>query len=48
MPCSRQMASTPLSSGSRLHSEYSVCTAATGWTVCARRIVSGAASEMPR
>src|SRR5256885_7147694 len=37
----------PTPSGSRVHSEYSVCTAVTGCTACARRIVSGAASEMP-
>ena len=47
MPSSAQVASTPSSSGSRVHSEYSVCTAVTGWTAWARRIVSGAASEMP-
>ncbi len=36
------------SSGSRLHSEYSLCTAAIGWTPCARRRVSGLTSERPR
>ncbi len=36
------------SSGSRDHSEYSVCSAWIGWTACARRIVSGAASDRPR
>ena len=36
------------SSGSRLQSEYSVCSAAMGWTACARRIVAGAASDSPR
>src|SRR4028118_1452239 len=47
MPSSAQVARTPSTSGSRLHSEYSVCTALTGCTACARRIVPGAASEMP-
>ena len=36
------------SSGSRVHSEYSVCSAAIGCTACARRIVVGAASDRPR
>src|SRR6266545_149537 len=30
-------------STSRVHREYSVCTAVTGWTACARRIVAGLA-----
>jgi hypothetical protein len=34
-------------SGSRAHSEYSDCTAATGWTVWARRMVSALASDNP-
>src|ERR671932_3966 len=42
MPSSAQVASTPSSSGSRVHSEYSVWTAVTGCTACARRMVSGA------
>ena len=46
MPSSRQVASTP-ASGSRVHSEYSLCTAAIGCTACARRIVSGLASDRP-
>ena len=36
------------SSGSRAQSEYSVCSAVIGWTACARRMVSGAASDRPR
>ena len=42
MPSSSQAASTPLSSTSRVHSEYSLCTAVTGWTAWARRMVCGA------
>ena len=42
------MSSTPLSSTSREKSEYSVCTAESGRVACALRMVSGAASEMPR
>ena len=40
MPSSRSSGRSS-SSGSRLHSEYSVCSAATGWTAWARRIVVG-------
>ena len=47
MPSSRTVGSTA-SSGSRVHSEYSVCSAEIGCTACARRIVSGEASESPR
>ena len=47
MPSSAQVGST-CGSGSRVHSEYSLCTAVTGWTTCARRIVSAAASERPK
>ena len=32
----------------RVHREYSDCTAVTGWTAWARRIVSGPASERPK
>ena len=46
MPSSRSVGSTSAST-SRLHSEYSVWSAVTGWTACARRIVSGAASLSP-
>ena len=35
-------------SGSRHHSEYSLCSAATGCTACARRIVFAPASERPK
>ena len=35
-------------SGSRYQSEYSLCTAVTGWTACARRIVPAAASDRPK
>ena len=47
MPSSRHVASTS-SSGSRVHREYSDCTAAIGCTAWARRIVAGDASEIPR
>ena len=47
MPRSRTVSRTPSSSTSRVHSDHSVCSAVTGCTACARRIVSGAASEMP-
>jgi hypothetical protein len=46
MPCSRSSGSSS-ASGSRVHSEYSVCSAVTGCTAWARRIVSGAASGRP-
>src|SRR5665647_2129128 len=48
IPSSRTVASTPSSSTSRVNNEYSVCTALSGWVACARRMVSGAASLMPR
>ena len=35
-------------SGSRVHSEYSLWIAVTGWTACARRIVPAAASDRPK
>ena len=47
MPSSSHAASTS-SSGRRHHSEYSLCTAVTGCTACARRIVPAAASDMPK
>ena len=47
MPSSRNVGRTS-ASASRDHSEYSVCSALIGCTACARRIVSGAASESPR
>src|SRR5919199_1116388 len=47
MPSSRVVGRAS-SSGSRVKSEYSVCRALMGCTACARRIVSGAASESPR
>src|SRR5438045_6058694 len=34
--------------GSLIHSEYSLWTAVTGWTACARRIVCAPASERPK
>ena len=46
MPSSRQVGRIS-SSTSRIQSEYSVCSAAIGWTACARRIVAGAASRQP-
>ena len=48
MPSSRQVGRTPSRSTKRHHTEYSVCSAAIGWTAFARRIVSGPASERPR
>jgi len=33
---------------SRVHSEYSLCSAVTGWAACARRIVPAPASESPK
>ena len=47
MPSSRTVGRIS-SSGSRVHSEYSVCSAVIGCTACARRIVAGAASDSPR
>ena len=47
MPSSSSAGSTSRS-GSRVHSEYSLCTAATGCTACARRIVCAPASERPK
>src|ERR1035437_1827601 len=35
-------------SGSRHHSEYSLCNAVTGWTACARRMVCAPASDSPQ
>src|SRR5574338_429295 len=35
-------------SGSRHHSEYSLCKAVTRWTACARRIVCAPASDRPK
>ncbi len=48
IPSSRTVASTPLSSTSRVNRLYSVCTAVSGWVACARRMLSGEASLMPR
>ena len=39
---------TICSSGSRHHSEYSLCRAVTGWTALARRIVCEPASDRPK
>ena len=46
MPSWRSSGSSS-ASGSRVHKEYSVCSAATGCTAWARRIVSGPASDNP-
>ncbi len=46
MPSSRTVGSTS-SAASRSKIEYSVCSALTGWTAWARRIVSGPASLRP-
>ncbi len=47
MPRSSQVGSTS-ASGERHQSEYSLCTAATGWTAWARRIVSAPGSDRPK
>src|SRR5579885_1377045 len=47
MPSSRHVGMIS-SSGSRVHSEYSVCSALIGHVLCARRMVEAAASESPR
>ena len=47
MPSSSSVGSTS-SSGSRHHSEYSLCSAVTGCTACARRIVCTPASDSPK
>src|SRR6266700_7267792 len=47
MPSSSSVGSSS-SSGRRHHSEYSLCTAVTGWTAWARRMVAAAASDMPK
>src|ERR1700738_152404 len=47
MPSCSQRGSTS-GSGSRVHSEYSLWIAVTGWTAWARRMVSAAASERPK
>ena len=47
MPSSSSVGSTS-ASGSRHHSEYSLWSAVTGWTACARRIVCTPASERPK
>jgi hypothetical protein len=48
IPSSPQACRTPLCSGSRCINEYSVCTAATGCTAWARRIVLALASDRPK
>jgi hypothetical protein len=47
MPSSSRVGSTSVS-GSRHHREYSLCTAAIGWTACARRVVAAPASDRPK
>ena len=47
MPSSARAGRTS-ASGRRHHSEYSLCTAVTGWTAWARRIVPAAASDRPK
>ncbi len=47
MPSSSHTGSTA-ASGSRVHSEYSLWTAVTGNTACARRIVPAPASDSPK
>jgi hypothetical protein len=44
---SRRSSGSSAASGSRVHSEYSVCRAVSGWMAWARRIVSGLASDRP-
>ena len=48
MPSSRTVSSTPLSSTSRVNSEYSLCTAVSGAVACAFRMLAADASLMPR
>ncbi|KAG1530533.1 hypothetical protein G6F50_017253 [Rhizopus delemar] len=47
MPSSCRVGSSSRS-GSRHHSEYSLCTAVTGCTACARRTVAALASDRPK
>jgi hypothetical protein len=47
MPSSARTAMIP-ASGSRQNSEYSICSAVTGWTACARRMVRALASDRPK
>ena len=47
IPSSSSVGSTS-ASGSLHHSEYSLCSAVTGWTACARRIVCTPASDRPK
>src|SRR2546428_6293498 len=47
MPSSSSVGNTS-ASGRLHHSEYSLCTAVTGTTACARRIVCAPASERPK
>ena len=47
MPSSARVGSTS-GSGSRVHNEYSLCTAVTGWTAWARRMVAAPASDSPK
>ena len=47
MPSSASVGSTS-ASGSRVHSEYSLWTAVTGCTACARRMVPAEASDSPK
>ena len=47
IPSSSSVGSTSVS-GSLHQSEYSLCTAVTGWTACARRMVFAPASERPK
>ena len=47
MPSSASVGRTSCS-GARNHSEYSLCSAVTGWTACARRMVRGDPSDRPK
>jgi hypothetical protein len=47
MPSSSSVGSTS-ASGLRHHNEYSLCTAVTGWTAWARRMVAALASDIPK
>ncbi len=47
MPSSSSVGRTP-APGSRHHSEYSLCSAVTGCTACARRMVCTPASDRPK
>jgi formylglycine-generating enzyme required for sulfatase activity len=48
IPSSSQASKMPFVSGSRVHIEYSFCSALTGCTACARRTVAAPGSDRPK